>query len=308
MERVVDPLIADLQMEHVEANREGHLWKGWWIRLVAGVALLKVIVLCGGRSLLSLEDRTMDEHRAMNRTIAVSVVSMCAVAVLLMAPFWRNLLQAKPARMFVYLIPQALPLAIPIGLTIGILFGFRGRVLSGRSRRVVLTMGVAWSVMSFAILVWLMPAANRSFRERVADSLGIAGGTLTKGVNEMTLTELSGQIDSYRGTAMAGSRIVRDLTFSYHQRWSLACATAVLALFALGVLARRPSTRWTVGLAAIGACFAYYALLFLGRSAALGGTIPASAGAWFPNGVFVLLSALLLKIASARPQDPVPTR
>jgi len=307
MERVVDPLIADLQVEHVEANREGHLWKGWWIRLVAGVALLKVIVLCGGRSLLSLEDRTMDEHRAMNRTIAVSVVSMCAVAVLLMAPFWRNLLQAKPARMFVYLIPQALPLAIPIGLTIGILFGFRGRVLSVRSRRVVLTMGVAWSVMSFAILVWLMPAANRSFRERVADSLGIAGGTLTKGVNEMTLTELSGQIDSYRGTAMAESQHVLYLKFSYHQRWSLACATAVLALFAVGVLARRPSARWTLGLAAVGACFAYYVLLFLGRSAALGGSVPAFAGAWLPNVVFILLSAMLLKIASERPENPVST-
>ena len=127
-------------------------------------------------------------------------------------------------------------------------------------------------------------------------------------MNEMTLTELSGQIDSYRGTAMARSTIVRDLTFSYHQRWSLACATAVLALFAVGVLARRPSTRWIVGLAAMGACFAYYALLFLGRLAALGGTIPASAGAWFPNVVFVLFSALLLKIASARPEDPVPAR
>jgi len=311
IERVIDPLIADLQLEYAEANHEGHLWKGRWIRLVAGFALLNVIVLCGGRAVLSLEKGTMDEHRAMIRTVVLSIMSMCAVVVLLLAPFWRLLLmaiQTKHAQMLVYLIPQALPLAIPIGLTIGILFGFRGRVLSGRFTRMVLTMAVACSAISFAILVWLLPAANQSYREWMAGRYGIAQGTLRKGVNEMTLTELSGQIDSYRGTAMAGSRTVRDLTFSYHQRWSLACATAVLALFAIGVLARRPSTRWTVGLAAIGAVFAYYALLFLGRSAALGGTIPASAGAWFPNGVFVLLSALLLKIASARPDDPVPTR
>jgi lipopolysaccharide export LptBFGC system permease protein LptF len=311
MERVIDPLIADLQLEHAEANHEGHLWKGRWIRLVAGFALLKVIVLCGAGSLLSIDEGTMDEHRAMIRTVVVSAASMCAVVVLLMAPFWRTLLmaiQTQHAQMFVFLIPQALPLAIPIGLTIGILFGFRGRVLSGRLTRMVLTMAVAGSATSFAILVWLLPAANQSYREWMAGGYGIAQGTLRKGMNEMTLTELSGQIDSYQGTAMAGSRIVRDLTFSYHQRWSLACATAVLALFAVGVLARRPSARWTVGLAAIGACFAYYALLFLGRSAALAGTIPASAGAWFPNVVFVVLSALLLKIASARPEDPVPTR
>jgi len=153
-----------------------------------------------------------------------------------------------------------------------------------------------------------MPAANLSDREWRTHRYGIAQGTLRKGMNEMTLTALSGETNSYRGTAMAESSIVRDLRFSYHQRWSLACATAVLALFAVGVLARRPSSRWIVGLAAIGACFAYYALLFLGRSAVLGGTIPATVGAWFPNVVFVLLSALLLEIACARSEDPVPTR
>ena len=31
MERVIDPLIADLQLEHAEANHEGHVWKGRWI-------------------------------------------------------------------------------------------------------------------------------------------------------------------------------------------------------------------------------------------------------------------------------------
>lgn len=305
MERVIDPLIADLQMEHAEANHEGHLWKGRWIRLLAGFALLKVIALCGGRSLLSLKKGTMDEHRAMIRMVVVSAVSMCAVVILLMAPI---AIQAKQAQMFLYLLPQALPLAIPMGLTVGILFGFRGHILSARSARMVLTMALVWSTMSLAIIVWLLPAANQSYREWRAESYGVAQGTLRKGANEMTLTELSGQIDSYGGTEMAGSRLVRDLTFSYHQRWSLACATAVLALFAIGVLARRPSARWTVGLAAIGACFAYYVLLFLGRSAALRGAIPASAGAWFPNVVFVLLSTLLLKIAAAGREDPVPAQ
>ena len=184
-------------------------------------------------------------------------------------------------------------------MTIGILFGFRGRILSGRSTRILLAMAVACSAMSMATLVWLLPAANQSFREELADGYGIGRRTLSKGMNEMTLSELSGRIDSYQGTAMADSRLVRELTFSYHQRWSLACATAVLALFAVGVLARRQSARWTVGLAAVGACFAYYVLLFLGRSAALGGTIPSCAGAWFPNVVFVLLSMPLLKIASS---------
>jgi hypothetical protein len=303
MERVVDPLIADLQMEHAEANREGQVWKGRWVRLIAGFALLQVIVLCGGSSFLSLEEGTIGEHRAIIRTNAFSTAAMCVVAVLMIAPFWGALgtaVRSQRVPMFMYLIPQALPIAIPIGLTIGILFGFRGRILSGRSTRLVLTMAGAWSMVSFAILAWLLPAANQSFRELSARAHGIT--RLAKGMNEMTLAELGGQIEWYRGTAMAGSRFWGELTFSYHMRYSLACASAVLALFAVAVLARRPSARWTLGLAAFSACFAYYALLFLGRSAALSGSVPASAGAWLPNVVFLLL----FKIASQPPADRVP--
>jgi lipopolysaccharide export LptBFGC system permease protein LptF len=247
----------------------------------------------------------MDEHRAIIRTVVVSAVSMCVVVILLMAPLWRTLLiatEANQAPRFVYLIPQVLPFAIPIGIMIGILFGFRGRILSGRSTRMVLTMAVAWSAMSFGILVLLMPTANqleRAYRQSLVGGYGIVKGTLRKGTNEMTLTELRGQIDSYRGTAMAGSPVDQNLRFSYHQRWSLACATAVLALFAVGVLAHQPSARWTVGLVAVGACFAYYVLLVLGRLAVVGGTIPALAGAWFPNIVFVLSSILFLRIDPA---------
>jgi hypothetical protein len=297
LERVVDPLIADLQMEHAEAKQAGDVLKGQWIRLGAGFALLKVIVLCGGRSLLSLEEGTFDEQRAIMRTVTVSTVSMGVVAVLLTAPFLKTLgeaVRAQQVPMFVYLIPQALPLAIPIGFTIGILVGFRGRSVSGRSTRLVLTMAAAWSVMSFAVLAWLMPAANQSFRELAGRAYGIT--KLAKGINEMTLTELGGQIEWYRGTAMAQPRLWGELTFSYHLRYSLACASAVLALFALAVLARRPVARWAVALAAFGACFAYYALLFIGRSATLSGAVPALAASWLPNAVLVLC-AILLKLS-----------
>jgi hypothetical protein len=297
IERVIDPLIADLQMEYAQASLQGARWKARSIRLVACLGLLKVIVLCGGRSLLSPGDEAVDDRRAMIRMVAFSAVSICGAVTLFVVPFWRTVfsgLQPQQARMFLYLIPQAIAMAIPIGLTIGILFGFRGRQPSIQSRRLVLAIAVVLSLMSFANLNWLMPAANQSFRESAAAARGITRGGLPRGANEMTLTELSGEIESYRGVAIGGSQVVRGLKFSYHQRWSLACAVAVLALFAIGVLTRRPSARWTVGLIAIGALFAYYVLLFLGRSAALDGAIPAFVGAWFPNVVFALCSMLLL--------------
>jgi lipopolysaccharide export LptBFGC system permease protein LptF len=204
--------------------------------------------------------------------------------------------QPRHLRTLVYLVPQALPLALPIGVMVGILCGFRGRLVSVRSTRSVLALAVAGAAIAFAVLAWLMPAANQSFREAIAQ---VAPGTLAKGLNEMTITELGAAIQSYRHAPMEGSPLVHVM-FAYHQRWSLACATAILAPFAIGVLACRPSSRWIVGGTALGACLAYYVLLFLGRSAVLSGTAPAFAGAWLPNVVFVLLSALLLMIVSDR--------
>lgn len=309
LERVIDPLIADLQLEHADATRQRGAWKGRWIRLVAAVALFKVIVLCGGRAMMPLRDARADEHRALVRTIGFSAASMSVLATLLVMVVWRNTpggTHALQALMVAYLIPQALPLAIPIGLTIGILFGFRGHVPSASSTRVVLTTAVSSSMISFAVLVWLMPSANQAYRQSVAESQGITLGHLRMGVNEMTLSELNNQIDTERRNSTAEPRFVRNLTFSYHQRWSLASATLLLALFALGVLAHRPPSRWILGMAVIGACSAYYASIMLGRSVALDGVVPAFVGAWLPNVVIGLLSMKLFERAWHH-RDPIAT-
>ena len=45
MSGLVDPIIADLQMEHAAAVLDRHRWKTVWIRIVAGVALLRALPL-----------------------------------------------------------------------------------------------------------------------------------------------------------------------------------------------------------------------------------------------------------------------
>jgi hypothetical protein len=300
MDRVIDPLIADVRLENNEALRQGAVWRSYWIRLAGGVALLKVIVLCGRRSLLLPEKGRVDEQRMMLRTMVFSSMAMCALVALLEAPLWpmvQDAAEAKRLRMILYLIPQALPIAIPIGMTIGIFCGFSGRVLSARSTRSVLTLALAWSVISFATLVWLVPAGNQSFRVAV---FGGDARTLTKGPNEMTLAELSDEIESYRRMAMGESSRVRALALSYHQRWSLACASAVLALLAIGMLGCQLTGRRTLPLAVMAACSAYAVPLFLCRPAVLSGSLPAFAGAWLPNIVVVLFAAILLKMAPER--------
>ena len=41
MERVVDPLLADLELEYTEAIRHGRLWMSRWILILGHFAFLK---------------------------------------------------------------------------------------------------------------------------------------------------------------------------------------------------------------------------------------------------------------------------
>jgi hypothetical protein len=61
-----------------------------------------------------------------------------------------------------------------------------------RSHAVVLVAAVFSCVVSFATIAWVMPAANQAYRE------SIAGVTIAKGANELTLIELGKVLDSER--------------------------------------------------------------------------------------------------------------
>jgi lipopolysaccharide export LptBFGC system permease protein LptF len=145
------------------------------------------------------------------------------------------------------------------------------------------------SIALFTALAWILPAVNVTFQRE------IFGSILTKGLNELTLGELRDEIDSYRRSGLWDTHLL----VSYHVRWALSCATLVLALFALSVT-QRLVARWAITLAAFGACFSYYLLLWLGRAAALQDTLPAFVGAWLPNLAFAVVSIALLRVASPR--------
>jgi hypothetical protein len=179
----------------------------------------------------------------------------------------------------------------------------RGCVVSRRSTRGVLACATFSSLACLATMAWVMPLANREFRHLVFQNDVRRGVILAKGINELTLGELSQQIDSRRTggvTDLIGADSVSDvvLSYSYHQRWALSGATLVLALFALSVT-RRIVAGWTTALAAVGVCFGYYVVMWAGRAAALQNTIPAFVGAWLPNAVFIVGSVALLKVASS---------
>ena len=43
MERLVDPILTDIQVERQEAMRRGRIWRGRWVQIAGYVTLLKVL-------------------------------------------------------------------------------------------------------------------------------------------------------------------------------------------------------------------------------------------------------------------------
>jgi lipopolysaccharide export LptBFGC system permease protein LptF len=206
----------------------------------------------------------------------------------------------RSATLLLYLLPQALPLSVPVGLTFGILWGFGRAAASRRSRTVVLIVAVTFSAVSFTMLAWVVPATNQAFR------VSLMGRPVMKGVNELTLGELSQLIET-RGRdpkALPNSRDVRRLALNYHARWALAGAPFVLSLFSVSVTHRRRRDRWILGLAGCAAISGYYIIMYAAKEFGLSRTVPALAAAWAPNVAFLLVSVPYLAGSLSTPVRP----
>lgn len=299
MERLIDPVLTDVQIEYQEAIARGRVWRSRWIRLAGCVALLEAVVLYGyERTVRGWSD---DAGQAFRRMVALSAAAIVAVALVILLPPALSV----PAYLVPYLVPQALPLAIPVGLTVGLFCGLGGRPVSYRLKGAVLLLALACSAGSLAAMAWAVPAASQAFRLSLEEQLrrtNAAEVTHTKGLTEMSLGELQRRIDSL--TQAGRVRQVRIVRFAYHLRWGLPCAPFALALFALAALPRRRVRYWIFAASAFGTCLAYYFVLMAGDAAAREGTLPAAAGAWLPNLVFVVAATVLLAAAARRRSAP----
>lgn len=288
LERIVDPLLADLDMEYADALQHGRLWRSRWILILGYFAFLKTIVLCQAREVMRVTRAwTIEDRAALSRALKFSATAgVMATLALILPPVMNARLGLSHPSMFVYLVPQAIVLAVPIGFTLGIFLGLRGRTLAARSTGTVLACAIFCSCACLATLAWILPSASQEFREALYGQTH-GGMPVTKGLNELTLGELS---EGLRSSSRIGLTDwdPRVLAYTYHMRWALSCATLVLALFALAV-ARLIVARWAVALAAVCACFGYYLLMWIGRAGSLQEALPAFVGAWLPNAVFALV-------------------
>jgi lipopolysaccharide export LptBFGC system permease protein LptF len=295
MERLIDPTIADLQHEYDAAASRGLVWRGRYIYTVGSIAISRLIAAsAAGASTRAMRDWARADGRAVGRTAGFSSITVVVMATLLVWPalsrYARVLPADKVAWMIVCLVPSALLIAIPLGLMCGILSGLRGRLATRSVGRSVMALAIACSIATLALSAWTMPAANQAFREL------IAGRHLTRGLNELTLRELSSS-DLAQIRRLVTAETTDGFAFAFHSRLALAFAPLVLGLFSLGVAngGRNGRGRLTTGVAALTLSFAYYLLLYGARAEFIAGWLPPVAAGWGPNLAVLVVTLLLFR-------------
>ena len=176
MARLIDPAIADLQIEYAQAIGAGRTWIAFGALLVGYMALAKVLVLCGLRGAKQAHDNwDDDDRRNLRRVLWCSAVATLAFAFVVEMPALRNEPAiSSPARaglLLVYLTPAALAGSIPIGILAGTALGLNGRSLSRRLLGCVLLAAIMTSAGAFANVGWVVPASNQLYRRNSLDGV-----------------------------------------------------------------------------------------------------------------------------------------
>src|SRR5215467_13136149 len=277
MDHLIDPVVADLQLEYAEATRSGRMWRGRWVRLAGYVAFARVTT----------------------RTLRAFLALTFATTLLMELPPLTRFGMKFVVPSLVYLAPQALVLAVPMALTLAIAWAGRRAPRTRQSIRGTIAAGAVCSMLSFVILAWLVPPANQAFRVAAAHEAGLASPS-PPGPSEMTIGELRKEMK--RWTAIHTRW--RELEFQYYFRWAFGFASLPLALL-MTALRRRSVRRQFMLVGAVASIVGYYVLMFFGRLIFFGhvvesGILQAVVGAWMPNLVTVLMAAVIAMLGTRR--------
>jgi hypothetical protein len=282
MERLVEPIVADLQVEYDSAAAQGD-WRARWLVWRGYGALWKAL---GVHCIMStLQPSRSDVNDSVRRVAAFSIAAPVIVTALLVVPPMLDFVwdggPLEQLRLILLLVPQALPLSIPMGICVGVVCAMRGRATSPRHVAAVLAIAAVATFAVWTMLEWGVPAGNQAFREILAARFSDGRVVdLDPGLNELGLSRLSQRTDA---RAIQHSRLL----------WALCFASGPLALFSLGIAAviRRFSAAIAVSVTAILLYWAFMASIDEAlREGALRG-----AGAWVVNIVFVLSGVLMIR-------------
>jgi hypothetical protein len=282
MERLVEPIIADLQAEWDTAAAQGGRRAARWLAWRGYGAFWKAL---GLHCIMStFQPSRSDANVSMHRVVAFALGALAIMTALMIVPpmldFKWDGGPLEKLRLILLLIPQALPLSIPSAICVGVVCAMRGHRTSPRHVAAVLAIAAVSTFMVWTMLEWGVPAANQAFRELIVARLGDGRVNLDPGLNELGLSRLSQRTDP---RAVQHSRLL----------WAICFATGPLALFSLGIAAvvRRFSAAMAVSVTAI---VLYWAFMASIDEALRGGSLR-GAGAWAANALFLLAGVLMLR-------------
>jgi hypothetical protein len=289
MERVIDPVIADLRREHREALGRGQVWRSRWIRIAGYVAFWKVALMTISSSTRATRDWTAADSHAVSRTIGFSLAAMAALILFQAVPallqVWSRVGAGHTLTLLLTLTAQTIPGALVFGLPIGILCALRGRETTARVKRAVLALAIGCALTEFALMFWVVPSVNQALVALVN------GHPMPPGANGLAVWELGRRVDQLN--LLGRFTEERAFALGYHTRWAGPFMPLVFGLFALSVSAvtRGASRSIAIGLAAPAATLVY-GVLFI--SLGFGASVPAFAIVWAPAIVCGAVAAALL--------------
>jgi hypothetical protein len=290
MERVIDPIVADLQCEYREAVVRGTRWTARLSLVRSYVGLASALIWLAVR--YACDPRISNPGSEVARTGIVSVLALTALTVALVIPSlvnwpWRKADPLFGALLSVTLVPQALVLSIPAALSLGVVWATRGTVVSWRRLYSIVALAIVSTAVVWTILEYMMPAANQAFRVMVASRLAGHMVRLDPGLSELGLSRL-------------GQRSDFAAVWHYHVLWSLCFASIPLSLFALGLARHVRRAVSAIGLA-IALSISYMECIRLLHAVPSGLPVPPFVLAWMPNVIFLLGACALLLGGQRRP-------
>jgi len=294
MERLIDPVIADLQWEHGAAIDRGQVWRSRWIRVAGTFAWLRVLVaycIWTGCGALMSDDAT-------RRMLVWSGALITAVTVMYVTPplFNRAYLPLTAGELkwvILFLVPHGISNAIPIGVPVGILVGLRHQPVTRTATRGAAALVIIATVATAFTVAELTPRSNQHFRTLTAH------GPLAPGANELGVSALYRRIVALEqaGRIPEAGPLVRSLSF----RAILPLTVLTLGLFEIviwSVVVNR-ARRIAIGIVVMVAYLWYYVAISPGLFWD-GSWVRLCAQVMAPNAILVLLSIAMLRTRQVR--------
>jgi hypothetical protein len=283
MERVIDPIVADLQCEYGEALVRGTRWGARLSLVRSYFGLASALLWLAMRRTCDL--RISNPGFEVARAWIVSVLALTALTVALVIPPLVNWPWGKGdpllgALLSVTVVPQALPLSIPAALSVGVLWAMRRKVVTSARLYSIVALAIVSTAVVWTILEYMMPAANQAFRVMAASRLAGHVVRLEPGLSELGLSRLGQRSDFAE---------VRH----YHVLWSLCFASIPVSLFALGLARHVRRAVSAIGLA-IALSIAHIECIRLLQAVPSGLPVPPFVLAWMPNLIFLFAACGLL--------------